>query len=59
MEEGGGVETKGQQAVRDLPALLLAVKLGPEGGGVDIASLQHQLVVGVVCTARETRSLVS
>ena len=55
VEEGGGVETNSQQRVRDLPGLLLAVQLRPEGRGVDVAGLQDDLVIRVVCTARETR----
>ena len=55
MEEGGGVETNSQQRVRDLPGLLLTVQLRPEGRGVDVAGLQDDLVIRVVCTARETR----
>ena len=55
MEEGGGVETNSQQRVRDLPGLLLPVQLRPEGRGVDVAGLQDDLVIRVVCTARDTR----
>ena len=59
MEEGGCVETHGQHAVRDLGVVLLAGQLGPHCCGVDVACLQHQLLVRVVCNTGTDTYLVT